>query len=513
MNDEFAFAGFSKPALPVKKFRKNNSNKNVHAAKKNWLDENVTLNNQQISFNKFCYSRRKNLRETDTERQYQMTENQPIKFEPFQVFVTLQGRTFNHIMAPGYLYDSIVMSIKDKFQLSECHYYLRTEGIILSQFHYFKCTGKPYFIEVCIKGLGGSRKLVINRKCQECGRVGNCHTFQKCPQAAALDKEESSKGKSELSNSNSSSPSMDDRSRSYFRKLLIDEALGRLKEEKEDVLDSMKANHPDQFQLLADELLEEEIHVSKEKSNYDTERLKNKKAKSSKTTNFETKAKATFVNSPSSVKDLADKYAVNKNPPESKLRCSSAKNTPTEKLLVPELDPFELIEFEYEVPEDFLFFKLEANKQILSGKLPRFAIQYLNTTSSLPSSAINIRNSMLLLFKEEVTKKYVENMTNKQLNTFHKMVIAYYSTVQYDQFIRPNSKILNWIGSLRKKNIDDLKDDSPYGYNVKNVIGVAKMAVEHQLTVWGKKLFHTIKESKYTKKVVSFVKKAEGKYL
>jgi hypothetical protein len=37
------------------------------------------------------------------------------------------------------------------------------------------------------------------------------------------------------------------------------------------------------------------------------------------------------------------------------------------------------------------------------------------------------------------------------------------------------------------------------------------MAVEHQLTVWGKKLFHTIKESEYTKKVVSFVKKAEGK--
>jgi hypothetical protein len=80
MND--SFADFAKSALPVKKFRKNSKNKNFHASKKIWMDEHASLNNQQICFKKFCYSRRANLRETDTERTYQYTEEQPIRFEP-----------------------------------------------------------------------------------------------------------------------------------------------------------------------------------------------------------------------------------------------------------------------------------------------------------------------------------------------------------------------------------------------------------------------------------------------
>jgi hypothetical protein len=531
MND--SFSDFAKSVLPVKKFRKNSKNKNFHASKKIWMDEHASLNNQQICFKKFCYSRRANLRETDTERTYQYTEEQLIRFEPFQVFVTLQGRTFNHIMAPGYLYDSIVMSIKDKFQLSECHYYLRNEGIILSQFHYFKNNGKPYFIEVCIKGFGGSRKLVINRKCQECGRFGNCHTFQKCPQAAALDREESSKGKSELSNSNLSSEesnnsterSVSSGTRKYFKQLLFYEATEELRENNVEPLESLKYYHPQLYKELAEELLQEEVHVTQKECNYDTDRLKkkinnDKKRQKDKNTKFEETAKAIFVGSPGSVKDLAEKLSINKEQPESKLQVVSSL-APLQKTVTDtrgnhvdgevELDPFELLEFEYEVPEDFLFFKLEAKREILLGKLPRFACQFLNLTSSMPSSAINLRNALLLLFKEDTTKRYVMNLTNNQLNLFYKMTIAYYSTVQYDQMIRPTSKILNWISSLRKKNVDDLKDDSPYGYNIKNLVSTAKLAIEHQFTVWGKKLFHTIKESEHTKRVIEFVKRNESK--
>jgi hypothetical protein len=523
MNDEFAFAGFSKPALPVKKFRKNNSNKNVHAAKKNWLDENVTLNNQQISFNKFCYSRRKNLRETETERQYQMTQDEPqkpVKFEPFQVFIKLGDTTFNHIMAPGYLYESIVQSIKDKFQLSECHYYLRVDGIILSEYHFFNPTGKPYFIEVCLKGFGGSKRSIV--KCRLCGKM---HSKERCPDSDALDREESSKGKSEESVSNSTEKSVTSGTRRYFKDLLFYEATEDLREHQAEPLESLKYHHPNLYKELAEELLQEEIHVTQEQCNYDTERLKNKvnndkKRQKNKNTKFEQTAKAIFVDSPGSVKDLAEKLSINKEQPVSKLQVVSSL-APLQKTVTDtrgnhvdgevELDPFELLEFEYEVPEDFLFFKLEAKREILLGKLPRFACQFLNLTSSMPSSAINLRNALLLLFKEDTTKRYVMNLTNNQLNTFYKMTIAYYSTVQYDQMIRPTSKILNWISSMRRKNVDDLKDDSPYGYNIKNLVSTAKMAIEHQFTVWGKKLFHTMKESEHTKRVIEFVKSTESK--
>jgi hypothetical protein len=518
MND--SFADFAKSALPVKKFRKNSKNKNFHASKKIWMDEHESLNNQQICFKKFCYSRRANLRETDTERTYQHTEEQPIKFEPFQVFVTLQGRTFNHIMAPGYLYDSIVMSIKDKFQLSECHYYLRVEGIILSQFHYFNCTGKPYFIEVCIKGLGGSKKLVVNRKCQECGRIGNCHTFQKCPQAAALDKEESSKGKSELSNSNSDSTSEGTiKTKAYMTKLLTDAAQGNLREDKKEVLNDMCNFNPKLLEEIVAELEQEEIKFTQESSNYDTSHTKSenrpfKAKKGKKLAGFSKNANDQYIQN-SNAKELAEKNSFNKNQPDSKLSMGSSvshsNETLSKEMPSDNSDPYKLLKFEYFLPGEY--FHLFQTKTVHTGELASFICQFLNTTSSMSSSPVNLANTLILLFRMPTTESYVKDMSNVQLMNLYKMIFAYYSSVQWSLVTKESHKILALANAAKKENTNELKNDAPFGITLKRVTETLKEIGQNKLNQIAKKIVHNYSNARVTEKVKGWWKSAEDYFL
>jgi hypothetical protein len=468
------------------------------------MDKHATINNQQITcFEKHAMLRRPRLRVTDDPVVY---VSKPIKYEPFQCFIEEQGMIrFNFMLAPGYKHNEIKQKIRDKIGYNDSDYYLSMSGHVLYEESYINCTGAPIWIKINIRGLGGS-KLVLNRKCKECNKMGNCHTYSKCPQLEALEKEEQSKGKSELSNSNSDSSDegMDSKSRQYFKTLLIRKATDEITKDKIAVLASMIQYHPKVLKELTDELNAEEIKFTQENCNYDTSHVTKKKdykgKEKEKVNGFNQKAIRTYLDSSSSVKDLVERNSTNKTEPPSKLRMDTFVDPILEKEMADkrsinqqdELDPYKLIDFEYMLPSDDKFkFYVFREVTVQKGKIPRFAARFINRTSSMPASPVNLANTLVLLLREDEAQEYVKDLTNVDMLTFWEMVISYYTSIQYASTTKGQHQILQMINGDKKDNLDHQKKDTKFGaqmivFAAKEIFGdVANKLVKDAHRVWG----------------------------
>jgi hypothetical protein len=514
------FADSTESVLDFKEFTENTKDHKFHASRKEWMDKHTTINNQQITcFEKESKNRRPRLRETDDPREYQL---KPIKFEPFQCFVEEQGiLRFNFIMPPGYNYELIQNKIKDRIGYNSRDYYLSMSGRVLKEDHYFNCTGAPIWIRINLRIFGGSRRIIsIKKNCRECGRPAHDTRDGSCPVLEALNNDESSKGKSELSNSNSSNQEyITPRARGYFKKLLYYQAIDTLHAGKRGILADLIKAHPGTLVELTKELNDEEIKFTQETCNYDTSHVSPKTWKDKqkqKVSNFNEKAINTYMNSSANVKDMVERDAFNVKEPPSKLRMDTFVDPVLKKEMCDprsanqkdELDPFKLLEFEYVLPSDDNFrFYMYREVTIHKGKLPRFACRYLNRTSSMPASPVNLANTLVLLLREDETQEYVRDMTNRDVVIFYEMVISYYSSIQCASATKEQYKILQMCTADRKENNEHHKKDSKFGSGM--IFYAAKETLSESIDVLGKQVYNAVTKSNALTKVKSWFKRGK----
>jgi hypothetical protein len=389
-----------------------------------------------------------------------------IKFEPFQVFIFFKNgiddKMIVHDMAPGYRYNDIVAHVTNTFGLLKQHFYLQTQGILLHEFHYFACTGKPYFVEVHVRGFGGMKILKVNKKCKICNKRG--HDSKHCPDDIALSSEESSKGKSELSSEMSS------HSRSYFKQLLKAVANDTIQPQQLETLAIMCDSHPEELKNIKEEISIEESISTKEECNYNTKKYSNNKERSKQQVrDFAKNATQIYTNSEGGKNDFVNAHATTYIP-ESKLKVSQSGVNP---ITTNNSDPFEMISFTYHDPKDS-FFLLTGDVVEKVGYLPLFAVQYLNR-SVAPASTPNIRNMESRFFQEDITHEYLDKLrTNTLVNHFKDMVYCYYGSLQHDKIVEHSYKYMRISNAAKRRNKESMMDDANIGITIPNLYKTGK---------------------------------------
>jgi rubrerythrin len=464
----------------------------------------------------------------------------PFDKDSFQVIITFKEEMTTLLFYAGYHYYTIAQHIYSLYGILPREYNIFANGKFFDQTT--KITALT-FIKINLKVLGGSRSRYSAEPinfCATCGGKG--HSALKCwrthPELRPSNRpikpdhfynadvqrfaNHQSNGKSKRK------VTMDEKAKNIAKRIIAQTEWSDSDSEK---IESFEKYHSDEMDELYWEQKQKDISVSKDESNYDSSGLNStkpltfKQKEKVKVGDFQTKAKRAFVNSPGNVKEIAESLCFNTKQPESKLKMagsidlnmiSSSQNLYQEvpdqrgyyKLGEKPLDPFELLEFEYELPGRF--FRLFKTVTLNRGYLPRFACQYLNCTSSMPCSAVNMRNTLTLLFKETETRQHVANMINKDLLKFYEMTLAYYSSIQHDSVVSKSCKILGMHNSSRKINVDALKNDSPFGVNFENVCSTIKGAVQIKLDYFAKRILEKIEDSTLPDNVDAWLKKAEN---
>jgi hypothetical protein len=273
-----------------------------------------------------------------------------------------------------------------------------------------------------------------------------------------------------------------------------------------DLLEEFERYHPKQIEEILLEVKAEEIELTKLECNYPTPKKGNVERDNNKvkTSNFVQSAKKAWEGQTNVLADVSEK-CINKEQPDFKLKVAP--------LSIPFVadDKFEMVNFKYFLPgKYFLFFK---DIQWVNGRLPKFAVRYINNISSMPSTQVNTANMFVLLFKEQDNIDYIRNMITDQIVEYKKNVLGYYLAVQADMVSSDIFRSFKIVNDARRQNLENLKDDSPFGINFKNIYSFCKEKVKDAINDVSKMTIDKLENSPLAKKCEQYKKQIGEAYI
>jgi hypothetical protein len=162
--------------------------------------------------------------------------------------------------------------------------------------------------------------------------------------------------------------------------------------------------------------------------------------------------------------------------PEPKVNCAPLSANVKQ---IHQVQSMRMVEFDYFVPDKgYLIFGIKKWKV---GSLPQFATIFLNQNAALTSTAVNVNNIRILLFREEFCREYIKSKQPFEVAHFKHMITAYILMLQHDVETEQVYRSFKTLNVSRKKNSQNIKDDSDFGVTFKNLFEIGKEYVDNKL--------------------------------
>jgi len=289
-------------------------------------------------------------------------------------------------------------------------------------------------------------------------------------------------------------PQITSKNKEFIVNLLRKEKNNTLTPRNTEHLSKLCDKYPEQFEKIMNETETEDSHND---SNYNSSGLdaqrreENLKKKLSHKKLEPTKFQQKMMNNFKDAQNLSDSitsYCSNSDIQENQPNVgtinpqdiSTTKNFEKKKLLNFQAkdtildDDFDLLDFDYELPKNFLF-KITKKTKIALGTLPKFAIRFINLATAAQGHLINLQNLKILLQKHNPHIIYFSEhiIKNVDVNFYWENVEAYFSSVQHERNTEETREFLSLISNTRKKNNERIKDESDFGLSFVNIFKVS----------------------------------------
>jgi len=373
------------------------------------------------------------------------------------IFLQFCGNVSTLIAYRGIEHDCIVEFLHNTTMLQPEHYYLKCKGRIIDRS--FKLSHNDW-VEVFIRLRGGSQ----NQK-----RKFNFPSKE---------------------SSTSTEDVIDNGTVKKLKRILRVDPLERTHEENGFVAQVQEA-FPVQARQLHQEVRQEEIDNTQKECNYKTKQKQS-------VSKFHRDQIRKFNQATNIASDPVISLS-KPTQPEPKLSVSTAQNE------IHQAQLRQMVEFDYFIPDKgYLIFGV---KKWVVGSLPRFATIFLNQNAALVSTAVNVNNIRILLFREEICRDYIKNQQPFEVAHFKHMVTAYILMLQHDVDTEQVYRAFKTLNVSRKKNSQNIKDDSDFGVTLKNLYTIGKEYVDSKLVEAARVVSNAVVHSK----IPDFIEKVEEK--
>jgi hypothetical protein len=383
-----------------------------------------------------------------------------MELESFQVYIQLNDCTTVHVMSPGYRYNDVCGVIYRKYGLIPEELTLRMEGRIVTPNTVFVTRSHPYFVDVSIDLKGGSRRREQQQGYEEMQHKGFSNNGS---------------GKNRRRIDKDFSFHTEKCVRKYYGVILDG---GELDNERTIHLDAIENAFPYECKGLWTIM---ELERIAEHTDYDTSSTDNAGDKGKQENDVPPKKKIIINKKPKPTVDGFSTAMINQFTGASGVATNevitrSRPHTPDPKvgcsMVAPQLgdeDMFQMVKFEYEIPESW-FFLFDSKTIKCQGELPKFARAFINNSAGVNGNQVNNNNLMIKLFRSEFNERYVQNMTNAEVRTYKKNVLAYQMSVQHDLDVVSISRMYRLINASRIENSVNVRSDKAMGATLNNVL-------------------------------------------